>query len=280
MKDLLPAALMLALGCAPVAAVAAPIPPPVTTLAPDANITADEIDHAIDVGRLLQARLMVEASAGLNPYRRDRALGSIDLAEGRFAAALERLRPLLAVRPDDALALEAAGMAAAKMGRSDARDLLVRSTTVDPRRWKAWNMLGILADLRRDWAASSDAFGRALALRPGSPVVLNNLAYSLMLQGRAREAIPLLERSISAAADNEAARNNLFVAGAMNGDYPDVAGLPQAEAARALNNAGYGFLLRGDAAAADALLNRAIAANPLDYPLARANLALVGESAR
>ena len=277
MKRMAPAAVLLALGWAPVGVVAAPITP---TLSASANASADEIDHAIDAGRLLQARLMIEASAGLDAYRRARALGLIDLGEGRFAAAFEKLQTLLKTKPDDALTLEAAGMAAAKTGRSDAGDLLTRATAIDPRRWKAWNTLGVLADLRRDWAASRDAFGRALALRPGSPVVLNNLAYSLMLQGRPKDAIPLLERVIAASTDNESGRNNLVVARAMNGDYPNVTGLPQAEAARAFNNAAYGFLLRGDMPTADILLNRAIAANPLDYPLARANLALIGEPAR
>ena len=280
MKSRLPVAVLLALGWAPVKAVAAPMPPTVSTPTQGANVSPDEIDHAIDAGRLLQAQLMIEASVGVNAYRRDRAIGLIDLAEGHFAAAFERLRTLLKAWPDDALALEATGIAAAKIDRSDARDFLIRATTIDPQRWKAWNTLGVLADLRRDWVASSAAFNRALALRPASPIVLNNLAYSLMQQGRAKEAIPLLERAISAGTDNECARNNLIVARAMNGDYPNVAGLPQAEAARAFNNAGYGFFLRGDIAIADTLLNRAIATNPLDYPLARANLALIGKPVR
>jgi Flp pilus assembly protein TadD len=271
MKAMLPALAMLALGSAE--AVAAPPAPTPSQLT---DIYADEIDHAIDVNRLLQARLMIGYAAGLDPYRRDRALGRIDLAEGRFPMAFDRLRPLLQVHPDDAVLLEAAGIAAAKMGRGDARDLLARATAIDAQRWKAWNTLGVLADLRRDWRASADAFGHALTVRPNSPVVLNNLAYSLMLQSRAKEAIPLLERAIAAAGNSELARDNLTVARAMNGDYPNVAGLPQAEAARAFNNAGYGFFLRGDVAIASSLWERAIETSPVDYPPARANLALIG----
>lgn len=255
-----------------------PVPSTAATgeaLVPRSGDIAGEIDHAIEAGRLMQARLMIDATPELAIYRRARALALLDLADGRSAKAFTDLQALLAQQPDDALALEGAGLAAARIGRDDASNYLERCLAADSRRWRAWNALAVLADRAHDWVASAAAYRHGLAASADNTAILNNMGYSLMMQARAAEAVDVLQTAFLIAPLDRTVENNLIVARAMQGDRPDVQAVEPSRAAYLLNNAGYGFWLRGDTTTARSMFDAAVRASPVDYAIARDNLRLL-----
>ena len=69
----------------------------------------------------------------------------------------------------------------------------------DPQSIDALNGLGIAFDRLGRYDIARGYYDMALALAPESPLVLNNLGYSLYLQGQDAAAIPILQRALAAA---------------------------------------------------------------------------------
>ena len=68
----------------------------------------------------------------------------------------------------------------------------------DPQSVDALNGLGIAFDRLGRYDIARGYYDMALALAPESPLVLNNLGYSLYLQGQDAAAIPVLQRALAA----------------------------------------------------------------------------------
>ena len=238
------------------------------------------LNAAVTGNRLIQAERMLGAlRAGCAQHPQYLALsGQWALATGRFEQALATFSALAAQAPDNSDYLSAAGRAAFQAGRLvQALDLLNRATALPAADWRAWNALAVLHDRRRDWEASGRAYERALQLAPDQAAILNNRGYSLMLQGRAPEALPYLERAFALDANNEAIRRNRGMAQAMTGTFDD-ARRPRETTrdwAQRLNNMGYAAWLAGDQPAARRLLARAIEVSDTQFERAEANLARV-----
>ena len=77
----------------------------------------------------------------------------------------------------------------------------------DPKSVDALNSLGVCYDRLGRFDISRGYYDTALALAPGSALVLNNLGYSLYLQGAYDAAIPVLQRA-AAGADTAAASSS------------------------------------------------------------------------
>ncbi len=243
-------------------------------------VEAGQIETAIAQGRLHQAELMVASHrvAGAADSRLDALEADLLLAQHKHEAALAIYLKLAAAAPEEAHFWTGAGIASLQLRRlDDAMAQLRRAAALPGADWKTWNALGVLSDHRRAWQASEEAYGRALALAPASPVALNNRGYSLLLQKRFGEALDLLRRAAALEPENQRIALNLKLAAAMSGDYSLRRG-PRESAqawARRLNNAGYAAWLAGDRAAARSLLARAIEASEIHYSRAAENLKLV-----
>ncbi len=106
-------------------------------------------------------RLTAPQTAASDPYQRGKAL----LASGDLPGAVAALRAALAADPQSVDALNGLGIAFDRLGRYD---------------------------IARGY------YDMALALAPDHPLVLNNLGYSLYLQGQDAAAIPILRRALAA----------------------------------------------------------------------------------
>ena len=95
-----------------------------------------------------------------DPYQTGRGL----LASGDVTGAIAAFRAALSETPQSVDALNALGVAYDRMGRYD---------------------------------ISRSYYDSALAIAPDSPLVLNNLGYSLFLQGKLQAAIPLLQQVVA-----------------------------------------------------------------------------------
>ena len=99
------------------------------------------------------------------------------LAEKAFELALQR-------QPDNAGACEHLGLLYLQDDRdAEALAQLDRAVQLDPRRWRSWNGLGVLADRRGDYGTAVSLYGQALAINPSAASVMNNRGYSRYLGG-------------------------------------------------------------------------------------------------
>jgi len=173
-----------------------------------------------------------------------------------------------------ALALQGEGLSLLVLNRHEpAAAQLREATDADPKLWRAYNGLGLISDLKRQPQEAADFYGKALALNPESAVTFNNLGYSRLLAGKPDEAIGHLKKAIALDPGSETIQNNLRLAIATKGNYAEATRAASRERMPAiLNNVGYIAMQRGDVAAAEGYLARAMESSPSFNGVAAKNL--------
>jgi len=73
---------------------------------------------------------------------------------------------------------------------------LERATQLDPRSAVAWSNLGVALDARGDTSVAEQRYRRSLELDSNSVTTLQNLAANLVTQGKAGEAVTVMERVV------------------------------------------------------------------------------------
>ena len=244
-----------------------------------AGLVAAAVRQALDEKRYVDAADLFEKAeiAKISSPHLIDLDGELLLARGQYSDALVMFRGASADPAEKAEALEGEGLALSMLGKSDdALADLKQATTLDKSLWRAWNGLGREYDIRHDWKLSVAAYKEALAC-PGAEtaIILNNRGYSHMLQHQPE----LAKTDFVAALDKDpalaAARTNLRIAMAMDGHYDRAAviGVGDDKAA-VLNNVGLAAAIRGDYPEAEKLLNQAIQAKGAYYERAADNLQL------
>ncbi|HXU99531.1 MAG TPA: tetratricopeptide repeat protein [Caulobacteraceae bacterium] len=255
---------------------------PAPAAAGQAGDAATAVRQALDERRYVDAAdLLAKAevtnvkSAQLTCLR-----GELFLARGDFPDALAAFRSVAGDPGQRARALEGEGLALSLTGKSDdALAALGEATRLDKSLWRAWNGLGREYDTRRDWKKSQAAYMAALAAPGGdAAIVLNNRGYSHLLQRQTTEAAADFVAALAKDPGLAAARTNLRITLAIEGQYARAAvtGVGDDRAA-VLNNVGLAAAIRGDYLEADKLLAEAIEARGQFYARASDNLALAKE---
>lgn len=239
-----------------------------------------EAAHAIEAGRLDQARIMIgnAVKAGARGDAIDRLLADLAFESGDFQSALVRYGALLGAHSGDLRLAERAGIAAVRTGDvARAAILLERATTSPTASWRAWNARGVAADLRGDWGVADLSYAKALALGPDRPETVNNLGWSLLLRGRWIEAAEQLERAAALNPKNQRiAANHDLARAAASQDLPQRRpNESDSDWAARLNDAGVMARVRGDQKQAIAAFAQAIGARSLWFERAANNLALI-----
>jgi len=194
---------------------------------------------------------------------------------GELEAVSERI---LAIDPDNGFALEQLGLIRLSSGELEAAGkYLTLAVAVEPLRWRAWNGLGVIADLDARFDAARSNFGRALDIVPGHPKLLANLGWSRLLADDLPEAERLLRESLQRDPDSETTQSNLAFCIALQGRYEQAIALYETRYSRAVaaNNVGYAAVLRDDRPAAEKYLSMALELMPNYYRKAANNLELV-----
>lgn len=243
-----------------------------------------EIDRAIAMGRLDQARMMIAARvrAGASGDAIERPMLALAFAAGRDEEALARAAALLHSAPDDPRLLEIATIAAARTGKhAQALAFGKHAASLPGASWRVWNALGVLADRVSDWPAADEAYARADRLAPARAEVANNRGWSLLLRGDWNGAVEPLAKAAALNPRIERAAHNLDLARmGLAGELPArAAGESNADYAARLNDAGVAAILRGQPVRARAAFAQAIHASARWYARASVNLAAV-EGAR
>lgn len=250
------------------------------TAPPTAVQPLSEAAHAIEAGRLDQARIMVEnaVKSGVKGPELDRVLADLAYASGDYKSALPAYMTLLPSSPADFRMYERAGLAAAHLGdMTQASQLLERATNFPQASWRAWNGRGVAADYRRDWETADLSYSRAAELAPQKAEVLNNFGWSLLVRGKWQQALEKLEMAAAMDPKSERIAHNLELAkAALTEDLPQRRqGESDKDWAARLNDAGVMARIQGNQKKAVAAFARAVEARSEYYARAANNLAMV-----
>ncbi|MBA4501422.1 tetratricopeptide repeat protein [Marinobacterium marinum] len=227
-------------------------------------------------------------------------IGQIHLGRDNEQLASLALRSVLRIDPEHIGALTALGVLHLKHNRyADATDDLNRAVALDRQRFdadeeqnfdarspaRAYNGLGVLADLDGNTTEAQRLYRISLSIRPAAADTLNNLGYSYYLDSRWQEAGVEFRKALEVTSDFEQAWRNLGLVYTRQQRY--LAALNALEqvmdTAQAHNDIGYVCMLDGRYALAKQYFEKALTLSPTFYPKAQANLTYVErleESAR
>ena len=246
-------------------------PPRVST---EQTLAAAQGDIEARRYQLAYQRLTRLDAAGRETPEARLILAEVLLGLGNPKEALAQFETLQSEPAYRARAFQGMGLSLASLSDFNlAKQPLDIAVAEDPNLWRAWLALGRVHDSNQDWQASRDAYDKALAIQPGSPVIVNNIGMSLMLQHRYDEAALEFQRALAADPSMEMVRANLRIALAWQGKYDEaVVGLSGSSRADDLNNVGYVAMLRGDQDAAQRMFAQALEASPTYHEDAARNL--------
>lgn len=229
-----------------------------------------------------------EALVWVGRIHRER--GNLQLAEMAFADVLSKAPNNL-----DALA-EMGLLLLAKRDQEGAQALLSKAVALDQRRLgnnvgkgapdvaalkvdsrsplKAYNGLGVLADLRNDFALSEAYYRLAMLIEPRSVLVQNSLGYSYYLAGQWPEAEQTYKRGISYdSAYKPIWRNYGLLLARMERYEEAISAFEQiGKPAEASNDVGYVCMVEGKLDVAEQFFRSAIEQSPAHYANAWDNL--------
>lgn len=193
---------------------------------------------------------------------------------GKPEQALAALATLAEPARQGAAYLQVKGLAHFHAGDTGAaRPLLEQAVAADGKAWRAWAALAAVYDRAGAWTEADAAYDRAVATAPQPGPVYNNRGLSHLARGEPEEAVLWLRKAVAADPGLSGAQDALAFAVAVQGAYEAaLTGIPADRLPVALNNVGYAALLRGDYAAADGYLRRAMAESPVYMKTTAENL--------
>lgn len=251
---------------------AAPAPP-----SPSAHQLLSDAQHAVLEDRLEQASLMVARAmtAGATGPELARVLANLAFAKGNYQEALVRYQSLVGKAPDNGFLLERAGLSALKLGDArQAAPFLNRATALPHASWRAWNGLGVVADMNHDWSSADTAYAHATRLGADRVEPIANHGWSLILRGKWQDAVPYLEQAANMDPHSKRIADNLELAReALASDLPTRRlGELDSDWASRLNDAGVAAAILGDKPRATAAFTQALEASGTWYARAANNL--------
>jgi Flp pilus assembly protein TadD len=138
--------------------------------------------------------------SGLRAARRHSELGHGAYARGAYAEAVTHFQDLVALKPNDATALNGLGTVLSKLGRyREAEDHFRKAIDRQPNHPAAHGNLGVVYLARGRFLEAENSLRRALKLKPADLVHRCNLGLTLVHLSRLREAKVEFERVLKVA---------------------------------------------------------------------------------
>ncbi len=145
------------------------------------------------------------------PSNLDQAVhnAQVERASGKLSDATRSLSQLMLVAPDDARVVGEYGKLLVQEGQAhDGVQFLHRAIELAADDWTLYSALGVAYDEIGDARSAGFAYQHALALKPGEPVILNNIALSRFAIGDLKGAHEMLIAAQAAGGtDAEIAQN-------------------------------------------------------------------------
>jgi Flp pilus assembly protein TadD len=183
-------------------------------------VSADAILRVADMtrgeGDLASAAGLYQKAHELNPTDPHALimLGQTLAKLGSASGAAEAYRAALQLDGTNAEALRGLGTAFLNVGQPDAAIAQYEKALDAGEDYRLYNGIAVAYDMLGDHASAQTYYRTALQLSPGNLELNNNLALSLALEGRYKEAIPLLEQATADPMATPRYRQNLaFVYG-------------------------------------------------------------------
>ena len=146
--------------------------------------------------RLGEAATLAAARSNPQDIEAVMAAARVMRRHGDKAGALALLDTSAPVAPNDARLLRDRGLLALELGAvARARDHLKKAVENGSRDWQTHSALGSALAAGGDQKGAQRQFAEALKQAPDNPVVLNNLALSMALEGRRAEAEQMLRQA-------------------------------------------------------------------------------------
>ena len=146
--------------------------------------------------RLGEAATLAAARSNPQDIEAVMAAARVMRRHGDKAGALALLDTSAPVAPNDARLLRDRGLLALELGAvARARDHLRKAVENGSRDWQTHSALGSALAAGGDQKGAQRQFAEALKQAPDNPVVLNNLALSMVLEGRRAEAEQMLRQA-------------------------------------------------------------------------------------
>lgn len=153
-------------------------------------------DTKVARGRLSDAAAIAAARANPGDVEAVMSAARVLRREGDKPGALAMLDSAAAPASNDARLLRDRGLLALELGAvARARDHLQKAVAAGSRDWQTHSGLGAALAASGKPKDAERAFGEALKLAPDNPVILNNMALAMALDGRRGEAEQTLRRA-------------------------------------------------------------------------------------
>lgn len=256
---------------------------------------------AYQAGNLDQALFQYLRAIELAPKRYSALvwIGRIHRDRGNNQLAEMAFTEVLTSEPDNVEALTEMGLLnLATRNQEQAQQMLSKAVALDQKRLgskdnsqagvadlkvdsqsplKAYNGLGVLADLRNNFAEAQAWYRLAMLIEPRSPLVLNSLGYSHYMAGQWPEAERMYQRGVGYNTSYHPLWRNYGLLLSRMGRYEEaVSAFEQIEKrAEASNDVGYVCLVEGKLDVAEQFFRSAIEQSPGHYAVAWENLSRV-----
>ncbi|MCK9394503.1 MAG: tetratricopeptide repeat protein [Methylobacter sp.] len=194
-------------------------------------------------------------------------LKKYDLAEVSFKLILKQ-------HPDDLKTTEQYGLLLIKQRNYPEAEENLGRVVAKQQSWRAYNGLGIIANLQGDYLKAESFFKKADSILPNSPELLNNMGFALYSADKLDEAASYYIKALQINPGFKRAIYNYALLQARLSKYEEayIAFAKASSPAEANNNTGYIAMMNGDYAEANNYLQEAIKSSPRFYKKANDNL--------
>lgn len=192
----------------------------------------------------------------------------------KYDLAEVSLKLILKQQPDDAKTREQYGLLLIKLRNYPEAEKNLAWIVAKQQSWRAYNGLGIIANLQGDHLKAERFFRKADSILPNSPELLNNIGFTLYSAGKLDEAAPYYIKALQINSSFKKAIYNYALLQARLSNYEQayIAFTKVSSAAEANNNIGYVAMMNGDYAEANNYLQEAVKSSPRFYKKANDNL--------
>ena len=204
-------------------------------------------------------------------------IGNLHIMQGNSRMAARAFNLALAQDPEHPESLQGLGLLYFEADKHEkARQKLELAVAGDETLWRSWNVLGILADDRKEHDLAAEYYGKALKIQPDSVSVLINRGYSRYLAGDLETAARQLFE-VATESDHPKAWRNLGMVYAKLGWYDEALDVFRKveDEANANNSTGEIALANKNLAVAQEFFSEAVRQSPVYFPEAERNLAKV-----
>jgi Flp pilus assembly protein TadD len=184
------------------------------------------------------------------------------------------LNLILKQQPNDINIIEQYGLLQLKQGKYPEAEKKLLLVAAKQPGWRAYNGLGIIANLEGDPQKAEGFFKQADRLLPNSPELLNNIGFALYSANKLTEAVSFYNKALQINPGFKKALYNYALLQGRSSNYEQAysAFASISSVAEANNNIGYIAMMNGDYPEANHYLQEAIKTAPEFYKKANDNL--------